>query len=270
MGDGRQLSEQERETYQRDGLVIADFRLTENLRQEMSRAVDDLLLATAGKAPESIVCPHITGMNNLPEDISRVWLSFCARPEILNLVESLIGPDIILWGSQVFCKPASTGMEVPWHQDGEYWPIRPLETCSAWIAIDDVSVENGAMRYIPGSHRQRQLFPHVVSERNDLALNRVLDPNCYDANTASYDELQSGQLSLHDVYLIHGSATNTSGKRRAGYAIRYMPGSSHFDRQLNMGSGSKHFATQFATRPIFLMRGSARSNTSNIVDCRPQ
>lgn len=236
----------------------------------MLHAVDELLAATADQAPESIVCPHVSGMNGLPEKIARVWLSFCALPEILDLVESLIGPDIILWGSQVFCKPASTGMEVPWHQDGEYWPIRPLETCSVWIAIDDVSVENGAMRYIPGSHSQRRLFPHMMSERNDLALNRVLDPSCYDASTAAYDELQSGQLSLHDVYLIHGSAANTSGKRRAGYAIRYMPSSSYFDRQFDMGSGSKHFATQFATRPIFLMRGSACANTTNVIDCRPQ
>jgi Phytanoyl-CoA dioxygenase (PhyH) len=273
MDDGyrsaRGVTAQERSTYERDGLVIPNFRLDESVRVEMSRAIDELLVATMGQAPESIVCPHVTGMNNLPEEISRVWLSFCARPEILDLVESLIGPDIILWGSQVFCKPAATGMEVPWHQDGEYWPISPLATCSVWIGIDDVSVENGAMRYVPGSHRERRLFPHVVSERNDVALNRVVDPNCYDASTVAYDELQSGQLSLHDVYLIHGSAANTSGKRRAGYAIRYMPASSLFDRQLEVGSGSKHFATQFATRPIFLMRGSARSNTANVIDCRP-
>ncbi len=265
----RGVTAQERGVYNRDGLVIPNFRLADSVRREMSSAIDELLAATAGQAPESIVCPHVTGMSKLPEAISRVWLNFCARPEILDLVESLIGPDILLWGSQVFCKPPTTGMEVPWHQDGEYWPIRPLETCSVWIAIDDVSVENGAMRYIPGSHRERRLYPHVVSERNDLALNRVLDPNCYDASTAGYDELLSGQLSLHDVYLIHGSAANTSGKRRAGYAMRYMPASSLFDRQLDVGSGSKHFATQFSTRPIFLMRGSSHNNSVNVVDRRP-
>lgn len=238
------------------------------MRREMARAVDELLVAIVGQAPESIVCPHVPGMNGLSEKITRTWLGFCARPEILDYVESLIGPDIILWGSQVFCKPAATGMEVPWHQDGEYWPIRPLATCSVWIAIDNVSIENGAMRYIPGSHGARILFPHLVSERPDLALNRVLDPNCYDETTAAYDELASGHLSLHDVYLIHGSAANTSGKRRAGFAIRYMPATSQFDRSLDMGSGSKHFATQFATRPIYLMRGNAHSNRANIIDCR--
>jgi Phytanoyl-CoA dioxygenase (PhyH) len=273
MDDGprgsRGISAQERSAYERDGLVIPAFRLPESSRLDMTRAVDELLAATAGQAPESIVCPHVPGMNNLPENITRTWLKFCARPDVLDLVESLIGPDIVLWGSQVFCKPAATGMEVPWHQDGEYWPIRPLATCSVWIAIDDVSIENGAMRYLPGSHRARRLFPHTVSERGDLALNRVLDPTSYDPTTAAYDELNSGQLSLHDVYLIHGSAANTSGKRRAGFAIRYMPATSHFDRALDMGSGSQHFATQFATRPIYLMRGAGHSNTENVIDCRP-
>ena len=273
MDDGhrsyRGVSAAERIRYQRDGLVIPDFRLPDSDRLKMSRAIDELLAATSGQAPESIVCPHVPGMNGLAEKITAAWLSFCAHREILDLVESLIGPDIILWGSQVFCKLAVTGMEVPWHQDGEYWPIRPLATCSVWIAIDDVSIKNGAMRYIPGSQRAQKLFPHVISERHDLALNRVLDPNCYDEATAAHDELASGQLSLHDVYLIHGSAANTSGRRRAGFAIRYMPATSQFDRNLDMGSGSKHFATQFATRPIYLMRGNAQSNVVNVVDCRP-
>lgn len=262
------LSADERDVYLRDGLVIPNFRLPESVRTEMLEAIEELLSVTAGRAPESLVCPHVPGMNGLPEGVTRKWLGFCARPEILDLVEALIGPDIILWGGQVFCKPAATGMEVPWHQDGEYWPIRPLQTCTVWLAIDEVSIENGAMRYIPGSHRARRLFAHVVSERKDIALNRVLDPSCYDERSAAYDELQSGQLSLHDVYLIHGSAVNTSGKRRAGFAMRYMPATSLFDRELDMGSGSQHFATQFATRPIFLMRGSPHSNTKNVLDCR--
>jgi Phytanoyl-CoA dioxygenase (PhyH) len=262
------LTARERSAYLQNGLVIPDFRLSDPVRSELLDAIDELLSVTAGQAPESLVCPHVPGMHNLPESVTKKWLAFSAQPDILDLVEALIGPDIILWGGQVFCKPAVTGMEVPWHQDGEYWPIRPLATCTVWLAIDDVSIENGAMRYIPGSHSARRLFPHVVSDRDDLALNRVLDPACYDESTAAYDELKSGQLSLHDVYLIHGSAPNMSGKRRAGFAMRYMPATSLFDRNLDMGSGSQHFATQFATRPIFLMRGSAHSNTKNVIDCR--
>ncbi|MBI1310138.1 hypothetical protein GC176_02435 [bacterium] len=53
--------------------------------------------------------------------------------EILDIVEQLIGTDIVLWGCQAFCKPPGDWMEVPWHQDGNYWPIRPLATCTLWI-----------------------------------------------------------------------------------------------------------------------------------------
>ena len=56
--------------------------------------------------------------------------------EILDRVSDLIGPDILLWSSGVFCKPPEVGLTVPWHQDGQYWPIRPLATCSVWIALD--------------------------------------------------------------------------------------------------------------------------------------
>jgi ectoine hydroxylase-related dioxygenase (phytanoyl-CoA dioxygenase family) len=63
-------------------------------------------------------------------------------------------------GSQVFCKPPVTGKAIPWHQDGQYWPIRPIATCSVWIALDDATPENGCMRYIPGSHKARKLEQH--------------------------------------------------------------------------------------------------------------
>lgn len=53
-------------------------------------------------------------------------LDFTRHPDILDVVEQIIGPDIIMWGSQVFSKPAGDGMEIPWHQDGQYWPRRPL------------------------------------------------------------------------------------------------------------------------------------------------
>ena len=254
--------------FERDGLVIPRTRLPETICAEMRTALDETLLATAGTPPESLVCPHIPMMSGVPERVAQKWLSFAALPEILDRVESAIGRDIVLWGAQVFCKPAATGMEVPWHQDGEYWPIRPLATCSAWIAIDDVDVENGAMSYIPGSHRARELFAHLLSGRDDLALNRVLDPDCFDPGLARYDELRAGEFSLHDVYLVHGSAANRSKRRRAGFVARFMPASSHFDRSLSIDAGSKHFQTRFAERPIFLMRGDARSNMTNLVDSR--
>ena len=67
------------------------------------------------------------------------------------MVEAPIGPDVILWGCRIFCKPGGDGLEVPWHQDGHYLPIRPLATCTVWLALDRSDVGNGCLRVTPPS-----------------------------------------------------------------------------------------------------------------------
>ena len=135
---------------------------------------------------------------------------------ILDAVEQLIGPDIVRWGCQAFCKPGKDGMEVPWHQDGHYWPIDPLATCTVWIAIDESVLENGCLRVIPGSHRNADLLPHGTEDRTDVVLNQKVRDGEFDSTQAVDVELQAGQMSLHDVFMIHGSNANRSDRRRAG------------------------------------------------------
>jgi len=177
------------------------------------------------------------------------------------------GPTVVLWGSQIFCKPAGTGLAVPWHQDGHFWPIRPLATCSVWIAIDDVTLENGAMQFIPGSQRERRLFDHIKDDSKDSALNATLAADQFDLAAAAVDDLKAGALSLHDVFLIHGSEPNRSNKRRAAFVIRYMPATSHFDRS-EAKVGSQHVPTRLAEREIYLVRGEDWTGKTNMVDLR--
>jgi Phytanoyl-CoA dioxygenase (PhyH) len=264
------LTAEELDTYRRDGLVKPACGLPEGVLASMRAALDDLLAATPDLASEGLVTPHLPGAYGLPAVQTDRWLGFCTHPGILDMVEAVIGPDIILWGSQVFCKPSRVGMEVPWHQDGEYWPIRPLATCSVWIALDDVTPENGAMRYIPGSHRERRLFAHATSDRTDRALDREIDPACFDPASALYDDLPAGGLSLHDVYLIHGSAANRSGKRRAAFVIRYMPATSYYDRAAVTSGGSPLIDVKLRERPLFLLRGQERTGRTDLsADLRP-
>ena len=260
----RGLSPAERKIYAAEGLVRTEVRLPQEIMAPMRDLVAETLEATRGQPPESIVCPYLPGWNNLPEGISAQWLDIAGTPLFLDYVSSVLGPDIILWGGQLFCKPAGTGLEVPWHQDGQYWPIRPLATCSLWLAIDDVNVANGCMRFIPGSHQNGELFPHRDDARKDLVLNQVTEDAYFDEATAKDDELAAGEFSLHDVFLVHGSQPNRSGQRRAGYVLRFMPSASLFDRGADKESGSAHFQTRFATRPIYLMRGDAGANSDLI------
>jgi ectoine hydroxylase-related dioxygenase (phytanoyl-CoA dioxygenase family) len=133
-----------------------------------------------------------------------------------------------------------------------------LATCSVWIALDDSTPENGCMRYIPASHRRRQLFKHELSDRTDLVLNQVLAPSEFDERMAEDVVLEAGQMSMHDIYLIHGSNPNRSGKRRAGYVVRIMPSNSHYDRAQQIAQSSNIGVSDFARRPIWLVRGVDR------------
>ena len=131
-------------------------------------------------------------------------------------MSGVIGEDIVMWGCQIFCKPGSDGMEVPMHQDGQYWPIRPLATCTVWLAIDDSDRENGCLTVIPGSHRNRETFRHRTRTDDDIVLNQAVDDPRAFARPPAHVELERGQLSMHDIYLIHGSAPNTSGPAPGG------------------------------------------------------
>ncbi len=262
------LSREEMRTYRQDGLVRPDLAFAPSELTDIRMLLDETLAATEGLRPESIVCPHIAEMNGLSPDLANAWLQLCTLPRLLDLVEQAIGPDIVLWGSQIFCKPAGTGLAVPWHQDGHFWPIRPLATCSVWIAIDDVTLENGAMQFIPGSQRTRRLFDHIKEESRETALNATLAADQVDLADAVVDDLKAGALSLHDVFLVHGSEPNRSKKRRAAFVIRYMPATSHFDRS-EAKVGSQHVNTRLAEREIYLVRGEDWTGKTNMADLRP-
>lgn len=110
------------------------------------------------------------------------------------------------------------------------------------------------MLYVPGSQRPRELYPHAEQHSEDSALNAELVPEHVDLERAVVDALPAGALSLHDVYLVHGSEPNRSARRRAGFVIRYMPATSHYDRD-KARAGSNLVDTKLADRPLFLVRG---------------
>ncbi|MEQ8584749.1 MAG: phytanoyl-CoA dioxygenase family protein [Thalassobaculaceae bacterium] len=250
------LSDAEVAHYHEHGYVIPNWRLPPAALARMRADFDALQAANPAMGSDNMICPHVPsgGVQGLTGDPA--WLDHASVPEILDMVEQLIGPDIALWGTTVFGKPPGTGKRVPWHQDGEYWPIRPLATCSAWIALDDATPENGCLRVIPGSHKQQRLRAHTQDDSDELALNQVLSADEYDESEAVDFVLEAGQVSLHDVYLVHGSEPNRSDKRRAGYVCRYMPTTSHFDREIGRALQAKGNLVDFATRPLWLLRGT--------------
>jgi hypothetical protein len=152
------------------------------------------------------------------------WLDGLIRhPAILDAVESVIGPDILCWSSTFFIKEARDPGFVSWHQDSTYWGLDPADIVTAWVALSESTTENGAMRVIPDTQTLEQ-----VAHRDTFAADNLLTRGQeiaveVDESKAVMLELQPGEMSLHHVRLIHGSDPNPSGKRRIGFAIRYLP-----------------------------------------------
>ena len=248
------LTEKQLNDYRENGYIIPDYRLSDDMLGRIRENHDRFLT----KYPEyRDYCPAI-----LAYDTS--FLEFAREPEILDLVEQVLGPDFALWNSSFFAKPALNGRKTPWHQDGEYWPIRPVATCTVWMAIDESTTGNGCLRVIRGSHQQRVLLEHQSNSAPDLTLNQELPETLYDESQAVDLILEAGQISLHDVFLVHGSEANTSSKPRRGMTLRYMPLTSVFDRELavrqveEMRLGFGH-----RDRTLFLMRGGDQTGRND-------
>lgn len=257
------LSADEKAAYARDGFIVPDYRLPKARVDGLREVLDRLIRDNPTIRPERLVSAHIEGKNAEGVRGSSAFLDLAHDEGILDRVTDLIGPDVILWGCQIFCKPGGDGMEVPWHQDGQYWPIRPLATCTVWVALDPSTKENGCLRVIPGSHRGSILHPHLTEDRTDLVLTQRAADGTFDESTSVDIELEPGQMSMHDVYMIHGSAPNRSTQRRAGVAIRYMPATSLFDRGLMETNAKSGYVVNFANRPLWLMRGQDRTGRND-------
>ncbi|KIZ40474.1 MULTISPECIES: phytanoyl-CoA dioxygenase family protein [Rhodopseudomonas] len=152
------------------------------------------------------------------------WLNELIRDEhIVDAIEDLYGENLLCWASSFFIKEPEDPSFVSWHQDSTYWGLSSPDVVTAWIALSESNKANGALEVVPGSHLQDQI-PHrdTFSKNNMLTRGQEVAVDV-DPKSAVMLELEPGEMSLHHVRLIHGSAPNPSKRRRIGFAIRYMP-----------------------------------------------
>jgi non-haem Fe2+, alpha-ketoglutarate-dependent halogenase len=145
------------------------------------------------------------------------------HPAILDAVEDVIGPDILVYHSTLFLKEARTGAFVRWHQDSAYFYLEPHLHVTAWVALSDASELAGCMRALPGSHR----WGNIPHDDQPGALNMIRRgqgiSQRFDAETGVAMPVAAGEMSLHHTDLVHASGANHSDDRRIGYAISYIP-----------------------------------------------
>jgi len=240
--------------YHEAGFVIPDYRLSESTLADIRAAHSRFIERYPAFAD---YCPAL-----LP--LETEFLKFARDETILNMVGQVLGNNFALWNSSFFAKPAQVGTRTPWHQDGEYWAMRPLATCTVWMAIDDATSENGCLRFIPGSHKGKRVRKHRINNAPGLALNQELTQDEFEESAAVDLVLEAGQMSLHDVYLVHGSEPNRSDHPRRGMTLRFMPTSSYYDREIEQKQNAsspypslnEQELRNLQRVPLYLMRGT--------------
>ena len=140
---------------------------------------------------------------------------------ILDLVQDLMGPDILCWASAILSKRPHDPKAVPWHQDASFWALSPARTVTVWLAIDDADAANSAMQFIPGTHDKGAL--PVAETKGEGSVFHKGTANADAMGAPFTNTLKAGQMSLHADMLVHGSQANTSDRRRCGLTLRYCP-----------------------------------------------
>jgi hypothetical protein len=141
------------------------------------------------------------------------------NPAFSAVAEQLLEGPVRFWHDQLFCKPARHGGVVAWHQDYSYWTrTRPMAHLTCWIALDDATVENGCLYYVPDSHRW-PLLPITGLAGDMEAIQTVLSEEQKNRFRPIPIELKKGEATFHHPLLVHGSFENRSSRPRRATVI---------------------------------------------------
>ena len=225
----KRLSAAEVDAFQRDGFYFPLRVMPESDAAECRRKLEEY------EASHQPIMK--TALRNKPHLVF-TWINELIRDtRILDVVEDILGPNILVWGSNFFIKEPHDDAYISWHQDSTYWGLSHPDVMTTWIALSEVTPENGAMRMLPGSHLLDQL-PHVdtFAEHNLLTRGQEVQVDVDESKTVDVP-LKPGEMSLHHVRIVHGSNPNPTDTRRIGLAIRFVP------TYVSQISGARDYAT---------------------------
>src|SRR5262245_17674977 len=223
------LTRAQLESYDRDGIVFPIPVLSAQEVDSFRLACDELESRLGGR-PRTV-------------EVRQMHLHFpwahalATHPRILDPVQDLLGPNLLIWATELFAKhPHDSTVKIGWHQDKTYMGFDPRTTTTAWVALSESTPANGCMRAVPGPQRCEPGYGCPRPIEGDGVVDVVL---------------QSGEMSIHDDHILHGSGSNLSATKRVGFVIRY----ANLD------------ALAFAGRaPVVVARGRAPGSGSCVVD----
>ena len=208
------LSEKQLEAYHRDGFVFPIDVFSPDEVAAIRISFESLIESSREYSPKRFDRLHLFFD----------WAHEVVTNErLLDVVESILGDDILVYGTLVLAKQPHDLRYASWHQDSFYSGLDQTPSTSAWIALTPSHQANGCMRVIPGSHKLGTVDhdnlkedPHLLNRRGERIKMAVDESEAVDV------VLQPGQLSLHESTIVHGSNPNASGEARIGFIVRFV------------------------------------------------
>lgn len=142
-------------------------------------------------------------------------------PSVLDVVEKLIGPNILLYNTTYIIKEPQTPSFVSWHQDLTYWGLSHDDQVTMWLALSPASEVSGCMKMIPGSHKHGR-FDHFETDEADNVLLQGQTVSDVPEDKARLCPLAPGEASFHHGWTLHSSMANRSDDRRIGLNVQYL------------------------------------------------
>jgi len=202
--------------YAKDGYCFPYDVISET---EAAELLADLEAAEAEVAGDRA---RLSMLRSYPSQLLPSFARLIRHPRLIEAVSQIIGPDLLVWSCGFFIKEPSSRSYVSWHQDLNYWGLDGEEEVTAWVGLTPSTLENGCMRFVPGSHAKK-VVPHVDSFGQDNLLTRGQEL-AVDVDEASAVNvvLHAGQASFHHGHMFHASGPNGTNSRRVGTAIRFV------------------------------------------------
>lgn len=207
------LTPEQIEFFKREGYVSPNRALSDEEAAECRRRIEEY---------EAVTGQEVNKRLKIKAHLAYPWMCELARhPRIIAAVQSLFGPDLLLFGSSAFAKNARDTRFVSWHQDSAYYGLDPHDEVTVWVAFSPSNSQSGCLQVIPRSHLGPDLEHEETYDPNNL-LSRGQRVRV-DESLAVEMPLKPGEFSMHHERTVHGSMPNRSDDRRIGLAFFYMP-----------------------------------------------
>jgi phytanoyl-CoA hydroxylase len=219
------LKEEQKRSWRENGYLAIEGILSPQ-KVEILRREADALSARAQGLTESTdrfkLKAFDTGGTMLqqvaePHELGGEWMALTRDPNVLDVVEELLGPNILLYYSMLMMKPPRQGFTAPWHQDFAFFVHDRTDLLACQIYLDDSTLENGCIRVVPGSHRWG-----LINHFKDGQFTGVVqgDTSAYDEQEVAMPMAAGGMLVWHSLTL-HSSHPNRSEKPRRAIVLEY-------------------------------------------------